>query len=142
MDQRKQNFWAMVCHLSTFVGFLGIVPFGNFVMPLVIWLIFRDESEVVDDQGRESLNFQFSLTVYIIGLVIAACVVLGVTMGWKMLDPSAISEDLMLGSMVMPLMLLVLLVLLVLGACFLVLVAAVRAKQGRRFRYPLTIRVF
>jgi uncharacterized Tic20 family protein len=53
----------MLCHLSTFAGLIG-VPFGNILGPLIAWMIKRDEYPLVDDQGREALNFQISMTIY------------------------------------------------------------------------------
>src|SRR5689334_1430002 len=46
---------AMLSHL------LGIVL--GFVGPLIIWLIKKDQSPFVDDQGKESLNFQIMLVI-------------------------------------------------------------------------------
>ena len=43
---------AMLCHL------LGI--FTGFVAPLIIWLMKKDTSPFVDDQGKETLNFQIA----------------------------------------------------------------------------------
>ncbi|HHH80603.1 MAG TPA: DUF4870 domain-containing protein, partial [candidate division Zixibacteria bacterium] len=54
--------WAMICHLSAFVGI--IIPFGSIIAPLVIWLIKRAESSFIDDQGKEALNFQISMIIY------------------------------------------------------------------------------
>ncbi len=43
---------GMLCHLlGIFTGFLG---------PLIIWLIKKDSSPFVDDQGKEALNFQIA----------------------------------------------------------------------------------
>jgi uncharacterized Tic20 family protein len=61
---------AMLCHL------LGI--FSGFLGPLIIWLIKKDQSPFVDDQGKEVLNFHITL---IIGFVIGAvtwCMYIGV----------------------------------------------------------------
>jgi Domain of unknown function (DUF4870) len=44
---------AMLCHL------LGIVTW--FLGALIIWLIKKDQSKFVDDQGKEALNFQITL---------------------------------------------------------------------------------
>ena len=52
----------MLCHLSSLAG--SVIPFGNIVGPLVVWLIKKDEYAFVDDQGKESLNFQISITIY------------------------------------------------------------------------------
>src|ERR1700761_2896163 len=43
---------GMLCHL------LGI-PIG-FLGPLIIWLVKKDTSPFVDDQGKEALNFQIT----------------------------------------------------------------------------------
>ena len=57
-----ERMWGMLCHLSTFAGYL--VPFGNISGPLIVWLVKKDEYAFVDDQGKESLNFQISITIY------------------------------------------------------------------------------
>ena len=55
--------WAMVCHLSALLGFL---PFLHIVAPLVVWLMKRDEHPFIDDQGKEAVNFQISMTIYFV----------------------------------------------------------------------------
>jgi uncharacterized Tic20 family protein len=58
-----ERTWAMLCHLSTFAGLIG-VPFGNILGPLIAWMIKRDEYALVEDQGKEALNFQISMMIY------------------------------------------------------------------------------
>lgn len=58
----EEKMWAMFAHLSPLVG-LG--PLG----PLIIWLVKKDQSPFVDDQGKEALNF--NLSVLIASLVLA-----------------------------------------------------------------------
>ena len=41
-----------------------------FIAPLVIWLVFKDKSRLVDDAGKNILNFQISMTLYTIVLCI------------------------------------------------------------------------
>ena len=60
--------WGMACHLAGLTKYIGI-PFGNIAGPLIIWLIKKNASPFVDDNGKESLNFQISLTIY--GIVAA-----------------------------------------------------------------------
>ena len=55
----------MFCHLSALSLYLGI-PLGHLILPLIIWYWKRAEFPFVDDQGKESLNFQLSMTVYAI----------------------------------------------------------------------------
>jgi uncharacterized Tic20 family protein len=55
-DERTQ---AMLCHLlALFTGVIG---------PLVLWLVKRDQSRFIDDQGKESLNFQLTLLTIVFG---------------------------------------------------------------------------
>jgi uncharacterized Tic20 family protein len=56
MSQDARNI-AMLCHL------LGL--FGLFGPPLLIWLIERDKHRFVDEHGRESMNYQISLMIYL-----------------------------------------------------------------------------
>ena len=63
VEQKDWKTWGMFCHLSAFAGFIGI-PFGNIIGPLIIWLVKRDEIPFVDQEGKESLNFQISITIY------------------------------------------------------------------------------
>ena len=103
--------WAALAHVSAFVGYL--VPFGNIVGPLLIWLFKKNDYEFVDDQGKESLNFQITITI---AIIIA---------GFSIL--------LLIGIILLPLVLLFDLVM--------VIIAAIKASNGERYRYPLTIRL-
>lgn len=110
MNETQERTWGLIAHLSALAGFL--VPFGHVIGPLVIWLIKKDESPFVDDQGKESINFQISMTLYAIVAAVLILVIIGIFLliGIGILD------------------------------IVLVIVAAVKANAGEKFRYPLTIR--
>ncbi|NIM90730.1 MAG: DUF4870 domain-containing protein [Candidatus Aminicenantes bacterium] len=110
MNETQERTWGLIAHLSALAGF--IVPFGHIIGPLVIWLIKKDESPFVDDQGKESINFQISMTLYAVVAAVLVLVVIGIFLliGIGILD------------------------------VVLVIVAAVKANAGEKFRYPLTIR--
>src|SRR5262245_42355555 len=55
--------WAMFCHLAAFAG-LVILGIGQILGPLVIWLIKKDTMPFVNQEGKESVNFQISVTIY------------------------------------------------------------------------------
>ena len=59
--EREKNM-AMLCHLAAFAGFL--VPFGNIIGPVIVWMSGKAESSFVDEHGKASLNFQISLTLF------------------------------------------------------------------------------
>jgi len=110
MSEKDARTWAMLCHIGAFAGY--IIPFGHIVAPLVIWLIKKDESPFVDDQGKESLNFQISISLYAIIAALLTLVVIGA----------------------------VLLIALVIFDVIMVIIASVRANNGERYRYPLCMR--
>ena len=105
-----ERTWAMFCHLSTFSGY--VIPFGNILGPLIIWLIKKDQYSLVDDQGKEALNFQISVLLY---FFISAVLCL-VVVGFLMLIAVAVFDLVM------------------------TVIATIRANAGERYRYPLTIR--
>jgi uncharacterized Tic20 family protein len=110
VSKEEQN-WAMLCHLSALIGF--VIPFGSILGPLVIWLIKRADMPLVDQHGKEALNFQ--LTVAILALISWALVV--VLIGF------------------------VLLAVVALGALFFVIRAAIKISNGELgYRYPYSIR--
>ena len=110
-DEQQARMWGMLCHLSALVGFIG-VPFGNIIGPLVVWLIKKDQYAFVHDQGRESLNFQISMTIYTVIAGILAFLLIGIP-----------------ALLVLPIIDLIL-----------VIIAAVQANSGQAYRYPATIR--
>jgi uncharacterized Tic20 family protein len=111
MDQAQEKNWGMACHLAALSGF--IIPFGHILGPLVVWLIKKDESEFVDDQGKESLNFQISVTIYLVISAILILIVIGIF----------------------------LMVVIGVFVLVMVIVASVKASSGEKFRYPLTLRL-
>ena len=75
--QEERN-WALVAHLGPIV--VGAVSIGvlAFVLPLVIFLAKRDESEFVSDQAKESLNFQITIFLAYLVCLPLVLVVIGV----------------------------------------------------------------
>ena len=109
-DAREERLWAGLCHLVAFAGLL--FPLGNILCPLVVWLLKKDQFPLVDDQGKESMNFQISILIYtaVAALLIVVCV----------------------GLALLPVLLVYWIVMLI--------VATIKAADGVRYRYPLTIR--
>jgi uncharacterized Tic20 family protein len=64
---RDKNM-AMLCHLTALLGF--IIPFGNIIGPVIVWMMGKSESQFIDDHGKASLNFQLSVTLYMIAVAV------------------------------------------------------------------------
>jgi len=110
--------WCMFCHLSALLGLM--FPFGNIVGPLVLWLVKRDESVEIAAHGRESLNFQISMSIYIVGLSVVAFILMFVLVGFLLIPLIAV---------------------LAIADVVLVIIAALKANDGQLYRYPLTLRL-
>lgn len=109
---KEECMWAMLCHLSA-LCIMIIPPVGGLLGPFVVWLIKRDDMPLVADQGKESLNFQ--ITVLLAGAL--ATLLIGVGIGLLLLWALAIYYLVM------------------------VVIASVKANEGRAYRYPLTLRL-
>ena len=86
---------------------------GGFLVPLIIYLVKKDESPFVADQAREALNFSITVTLASIVSIPLIFVLVGI---------------------------LTLLATVVLGFIF-PIVAAVAANRGEWYRYPVCIRL-
>lgn len=64
--------WKVILHASAFAGFL--IPFGNILGPLIVWLIKKVELPLIEPEGRKVLNFQVSYMIYGVAAVIIATV--------------------------------------------------------------------
>ena len=119
----EERQWAMFAHLSALLG--GLLTsgwagsIGCFLGPLIIWMVKKDTMPFVDDQAKEALNF--NITVAIIFFVLWAVTFLTLFIG---------------GVLTVPLMVIV-------GIAWLVLtvIASIKANQGERYRYPMTLRL-
>ena len=67
VQSKEERTYAMLCHATAFLGLLYPL-IGNVLGPLIVWILKKDEYPLVDDQGKESLNFQLSLIIY--GLIL------------------------------------------------------------------------
>jgi uncharacterized Tic20 family protein len=102
---------AMAVHLIALIAWVG-VPLGHILGPLVIWLTQKDKSEFIDKHGKESLNFQLSITLYSLIAFVLSIVFIGF----------------------------LLLIAIFVMHLTLSIIAAMRANEGEYYRYPMTIR--
>ena len=115
IQTKDERTWAMIAHLSSFLGYL-VAGCGGILGPLVVWLIKKDESGFVADQAKESLNFQISLLIYGVALFMSIFMLFSL-----LLLPFAIPFLAIIG-FVLP------------------IVGGIKANEGQFYRYPLSIR--
>ncbi|QST02858.1 DUF4870 domain-containing protein (plasmid) [Pontibacillus sp. ALD_SL1] len=114
MDEKK---YSVMLHLSQMIGLVIPMPLITLVAPLVLWLVKKEESSMINDHGREAVNFQLSLLIYGIAFMVFTIVTLGVGM--------------VTGFILLPAYYIVTILFPIL--------AAVKASEGKDYKYPLTI---
>ena len=63
--------WGMIAHLSPLIA--GALGGMSFLGPLIVWLVKKDQSPFIDDQGKEALNFQISIMLAVL-ICAATCI--------------------------------------------------------------------
>ena len=103
--------WNVLCHASALLG-LFLHFLGHLLGPLIVWLVKRGDSPEIDAHGRESLNFQLSMLIYDAIAAILCLVLIGIP---------------------------ILIALWIMNTVC-VIIASIRASEGKFYRYPITIR--
>jgi uncharacterized Tic20 family protein len=111
MGEDEERKWAMFAHIGTFSTMF--VPLGNFLAPIIIWQLKKNESEFVVDQAKESLNFQITLIIYALISFLLVFIFIGFFLIFA----------------------------LVIFSLIVVIVAGVKANDGEYYRYPMCIRL-
>ncbi len=105
----NEKGYCTLMHISQFAGML--IPVGGFVLPIVMWLMGKEDSAMVDKQGRAVINWMISLLIYLAVSGVLCIIAIGIPL---------------------------LIVLGVLNVVFIVK-GAVKANEGEYWEYPMTI---
>ena len=133
----EERHWAAGAHLAALVmallttwmaGLAGVVGAGG------VYLLKRDSSEFVAEHAREALNFNLSMFIYAAVAVALAFVLVGATVltlgiGLSLSLPAGILLALAAAAIAVLWL-----------ACS--IIATIKAWNGERYRYPLSIRLF
>lgn len=63
MQKNNENTNAFLLHISSFAGYL--FPLGSIITPLIIWQTLKEKSPLLDQHGKEAVNFNISFGIYI-----------------------------------------------------------------------------
>ena len=118
----EERQWAMFAHLSALLG--GIVTgwvggWGWFLGPLIIWLVKKDTMPFVNDQAKEALNFNITVAIIFVILMILGFATLGI--GFLIAGP--------------------LMVIIGIAALVFIIIAAIKSNEGVAYRYPFALRL-
>jgi len=106
LPRGNEKIWSILSHLSSLIG-VGLL------LPLVVYLAMRGDSDYVAGNAKEALNFHLSLLIYCLCCIPLIFVVIGIP----------------------------LLILIGIASLVLSIVAAVKASDGGGYHYPLTLRL-
>ena len=117
-DFPKRKLWGMdergytaMLHISQFAGIL--IPFAGFILPVVMWVSGKEDSELVDQHGKVVINWMISLAIYLTVCAILSIIGIG---------------------------LIGLIVLAILNLVY-VIKGAIKANEGVLWHYPMTIKI-
>jgi len=120
-DNQEIRKHAMMCHFIVLTAF--IFPLAAILGPLIYWQLKKGVDPFVDEQGKESLNFQLnvfgaSIVLFILSIIFVRLPAIGgFFAGTFFLAALAIG----------------------LGAVGLAVYAAIKINEGKSWRYPLPI---
>lgn len=101
--------YCMLMHLSQFAGI--IVPFGGIALPIIMWATNKDKSLLIDQHGKNILNWMISFYIYVSISAILILLIVGIFA----------------------------LIALCLVAVIFAIIGAIKANNKEIFNYPLTI---
>ncbi len=106
------NTWSMFIHLSQFCGY--IIPLAGLVVPIVLWQLKKNESEIIDRHGKIVTNWIISEIIYGFVSALLVALVIGIPM------------------------------LIALGVMAIVfpIIGGIKANNGEVWPYPLSIKFF
>ena len=102
-----ENTYCMLMHLSQFAG-------TGPILPIVMWAVNKDQSPLIDQHGKNILNFIISMFIYVFASAILMLIVIGI----------------------------IPLIAIAIASIACPIIAAVKANNGEYWPYPLCIRFF
>ena len=89
-----------------------ILGLVGIIGPLLVWFLTREKHKFIDDCGKEAVNYQISMTIYFMIAGVLCVILIGIP----------------------------LLLALWITNIVLVIIAALKASKGERYRYPIALR--
>jgi uncharacterized Tic20 family protein len=111
LPTQDERTWGMAAHLAALGGF--ILPCGNILGPLVVWLVKREHSAFVAAHAKEAMNFNITVALGALLCLLLLQLSLGVLFGAA----------------------------LAIYWLIMTIVAALKANEGEAYRYPFALRL-
>ena len=148
MLTNTEKNWGALTHIGAFGQYL--FPLGNFVIPIIIWSSKKNESEYIDTNGKQCINFQLSVFLYsiILGAIFVPVFLITflshITFDELIHNNHYMVQDLNftenVGLITTGAIAVFLLVCLKIVEFFLIIQAAVKTANGESYSYPITLK--
>jgi uncharacterized Tic20 family protein len=147
METTSEKNTATFTHLSALSQY--IIPFGNYIFPILIWTGYKDKSEFVNHHGKQVLNFQLSLLLYTLILaLIAIPIFISVVLQNIPIEAFLYNDNYVIrnfnfdghiGLLSVGATAVLLFGMLKVVEFFLIIYASIKTSNGEYYKYPLTI---
>jgi uncharacterized protein len=146
VTNNEKNYSGFI-HLSLLSKYF--IPFGNYIFPLVLWGTKKNESSFIDYNGKQALNFQLSMLLYSVTMLLIAIPTLLATLfsnfTWSEIENGnfVINESNFLhltGFGIFGIICCGIFGLLKIAEFFYIIYAAVKSNNGEYVEYPLTLK--
>ncbi|MDI1306436.1 MAG: DUF4870 domain-containing protein [bacterium] len=147
METTIEKNTATFTHLSALTQYF--IPFGNYIFPILIWSSKKDKSEFVDHNGKQVLNFQLSLLLYSLVLIMIAVPIFLITILKNIPFEALINDHYIvlrnfsfegnIGLLTVGLVAVLIFGLLKVAEFFLIIYASIKTSNGEKYNYPITI---
>lgn len=147
METSNERSIASLNHLSALSQYF--FPFGNYIFPLIIWSLTKDKSKYNDFTGKQVLNFQLSMLLYTLILLVIAVPTFVI---WliNMFQQAKFEHNVIefetlfttqniTGMILVGCIALMIFCFLKLFEFILIIYASVKSADGEYYKYPLTI---
>lgn len=143
---KHEKNYASLIHVSALSKYF--IPFGNYILPFILWTTKKNESSYADHNGKQILNFQLSMLLYSVVLfTIAVPTILATALSnfsWSELESGNIilnegNISNLTGVATLGLFCCTVFVALKIAEFFLIIYAAIKTNEGNYFKYPMTI---
>ena len=147
METTTEKNTATFTHLSALTQYF--IPFGNYIFPILLWSSKKETSEFVDHHGKQVLNFQLSLLVYSLVLILIAVPTFLITFFNNVPFDAVVNDHNFefhnfnfegnIGLLTVGIVAVLLFGLLKVAEFFLIVFAAIKTSNGEKYQYPITI---
>ncbi|HWR94239.1 MAG TPA: DUF4870 domain-containing protein [Flavobacterium sp.] len=148
MEMKANYTTAALLNLSLLSQYF--IPFGSFIIPIIIWNSKKESSEYIDRKGKDAINFQLTFFLYSIALVLIA-VPAFIFSVFQIVEFHDVvnNHDILMNQfnienaswvIVTAIIAILLLIILKIIEFFLIIIATIQTSNGEEFKYPLTIK--